>query len=77
MKVLIERLMGKILTPVDGWKSIIGIVGIAGLMVAQKMGWIDTALFDAVYPYFKVVFGVGIIHKVFKHDNGTGSAPVR
>lgn len=76
MANLIEALFGDVLKKLDGYKTIIGLVLLLANYLAIKFGWYSNDIANEVKTTAWAVFGVGVAHKVLKHDNGTGSLPV-
>lgn len=68
----VSRLANPLLNQLNGWKSILGVLVALVAMVLDELDIITPEVAAQCYEVAKVVFEVGIIHRVLKLGSGKG-----
>ena len=60
----IEKIAANILNRLPGgWKTILGLAAMAGIKLAEQVGWLPPEQAKWWYDIAVLVFGVGVFHK--------------
>ena len=69
MGTMVDAILRKLLDRLDGWKTAIGFLCLAGLIIAPKLGLMPLEEAQGWYKYAGGLFGFGMIHKQLKRDH--------
>jgi hypothetical protein len=63
----ISKLLGSILSPLNGYKTHIGLAGFGLLGIAQTAGWVDENIYNYVFWFLTTWTGMSVKHAYDKH----------
>lgn len=66
MKPLLKKILDTL--PFDGWKSLIGVVGMALVLGFQQMGYLDATATKYAMDLLTLWTGAAVVHKTLKED---------
>lgn len=73
---MIDKILLPLLSPLldrlgTGWKSALGLLVLAGILIAHNLGYLTAEQYNSWFGLATLVFGIGLYHKTA----GNGDSP--